>query len=223
MVDALRSNIDKGANKLARDLYREYGVRLSYSQAYRGKEKALWEIHGRAEDSYSIIPWICDRLIETDSMIVAKWNASNNRFERLFIAYGCSISSFLGGCQAMLYIDGCHLSSPYKGTMLSACTNDADNDLFPNNVIIGVVQAIFGGGERYAFCYHHVKKNFRTTFKKINKGKRHTSRNMKDNALKLLDAIAYARHEVKFNIAIGNLRMFCPQLAQWVGTQGDVG
>ncbi|XP_054782780.1 uncharacterized protein LOC129290067 [Prosopis cineraria] len=72
MVDALRSNIDKGANELARDLYREYDVRLSYSQAYRGREKALREIHGRAEDSYSIIPWICDRLMETDPMTVAK-------------------------------------------------------------------------------------------------------------------------------------------------------
>ncbi|XP_054808709.1 uncharacterized protein LOC129310819 [Prosopis cineraria] len=249
MVDALRSNIDKGVNELARDLYKEYGVRLSYSQAYRGREKALREIHGRAEDSYSIIPWICDRLMETDPMTIAKWNASNNRFERLFIAYGCSISGFLGGCRAILYVDGCHLSGPYKGTMLSACTYDADNDLFlvayaivsgetledwswflqnvkdisrsveltiifdQNNAIIGAVQAIFGSGERHAFYYRYVKENFSTAFTKINRGKTRTSSNMKDDALKLLDAIAYARHEAEFNVAMGNLRLFCPQLA----------
>ncbi|XP_054778280.1 uncharacterized protein LOC129286281 [Prosopis cineraria] len=196
--------------------------------------------------------------MENDPMTVAKWNALNNRFERLFIAYGCSISSFLRGCRAILYVDGCHLSGPYKGIMLSAYTYDADNDLFPvayaivsgetledwswflqnvkditrsleltivsnqNNAIIVAVQAIFGSGERHAFCYHHVKENFSTAFTKINRGKRHTSSNMKDDALKLLDAIAYARHEAEFNIAIGNLRLFCPQLAQWVETQGDI-
>ncbi|XP_054778400.1 uncharacterized protein LOC129286465 [Prosopis cineraria] len=225
MVDALRSNIDKGANELARDLYREYGVRLSYSQAYRGRKKALREIHGRAEDSYSIIPWIYDQLMETDPMTVAKWNASNDRFERLFIAYGCSISGFLGGCRAILYVDGCHLSGPYKGTMLSAyITRSVELTIISdrNNAIIGAVQAIFGSGERHAFCYRHVKENFSTAFTKINRGKMRTSSNMKDDALKLLDTIAYARHEVEFNVAMENLRLFCPQLAQWVETQGDV-
>ncbi|XP_054816868.1 uncharacterized protein LOC129316468 [Prosopis cineraria] len=142
--------------------------------------------------------------------------------------------------------------------MLSACTYDADNDLFPiayaivsgetledwswflqnvkditrsveltivsdrNNAIIGAVQAIFGSGERHAFCYRHVKENFSIAFTKINRGKTCTSSNMKDDALKLLDAIAYARHEAEFNVAMGNLRLFCPQLAQWVETQGDV-
>ncbi|XP_054781981.1 uncharacterized protein LOC129289209 [Prosopis cineraria] len=91
-----------------------------------------------------------------------------------------------------------------------------------NNAIIGAVQAIFGSGERHAFCYHHVKENFSTAFTKINRGKTRTSSNMKDDALKLLDAIAYARHEAEFNVAMGNLRLFCPQLAQWVETQGDV-
>ncbi|XP_028786221.1 uncharacterized protein LOC114742121 [Neltuma alba] len=66
MIDSLRCNIDKNANEIRRDLYREYGVRLNYSQAYRGRERALREIHGRAQDSYMVIPWICERLIETD-------------------------------------------------------------------------------------------------------------------------------------------------------------
>ena len=30
----------------------------------------------------------------------------------------------------ILFVDGCHLSGPYKGTMLAACPLDADNHLF---------------------------------------------------------------------------------------------
>ncbi|XP_054801455.1 uncharacterized protein LOC129305452 [Prosopis cineraria] len=169
MVDALRSNIDKGANELARDLYREYGVRLSYSQAYRGREKALREIHGRAEDSYSIIPWICDRLMETDPMTVAKWNASNNRFERLFIAYGCSISGFLG---AYAIVSGETLEDwSWFLQNVKDITRSMELTIVSdwNNAIIGAVQAIFGSGERHAFCYRHVKENFSTAFMKINR------------------------------------------------------
>ena len=31
----------------------------------------------------------------------------------------------------MIFIDGCHLNGPYKGTLLGAQIYDADNELFP--------------------------------------------------------------------------------------------
>ncbi|XP_028752925.1 uncharacterized protein LOC114712539 [Neltuma alba] len=258
MIDSLRCNIDKNANELRRDLYREYGVRLNYSQAYRGRERALREIHGRAQDSYMAIPWICQRLIETDPNTSARWEGlDSNRFQRVFIAYGCSINGFLEGCRHILYIDGCHLSGPYRGTLISANAYDADNELFPlayaivsgetyddwawflqnikditrsvettivsdrNNAIIGAVRTIFGG-ERHAFCYRHVKENFSAHYLKINRGRGRVSGTSKDVALKMLDGIAYARIEDEYVAAMGKLRSFCPQLADWVDTQGDV-
>ncbi|XP_054816842.1 uncharacterized protein LOC129316438 [Prosopis cineraria] len=209
IADALRSTIDKSTNEIRRDLYKE----------------------------------------EIDVTTVVKWEASDsNRFERLLIAYGYYILGFLEGCRHILYIDGCFLSYPYKGTLLATSAYDTDNDLFPlayaivsgetfedwswflrnveditrsveiilvfdrHNAIIRAMQAIFGG-ERHAYCYCHVKENFSTEYVKINRGQRRTSGNSKEAALKLLDAVAYARHEEKFNIAMGNLRLFSPQLA----------
>ncbi|KAK4255705.1 hypothetical protein QN277_008669 [Acacia crassicarpa] len=70
--------------------------------------------------------------MEADPQTVAKRTSSvNNHFERLFIAYGCCINGFLLGCRPILYIDGCHLSGPYLGTLLVASTYDADNNLYP--------------------------------------------------------------------------------------------
>lgn len=56
VVDSLRTNVDKSANEIRGDFYREYGVRLNYTQAYRAKERAMRQIHGRVEDSYMVIP-----------------------------------------------------------------------------------------------------------------------------------------------------------------------
>ncbi|XP_054778405.1 uncharacterized protein LOC129286470 [Prosopis cineraria] len=253
--DVVRSNVEKKPNEIKADIYKDYSISLTCRQALRAKERALVEINGLPDQSYMLVPQLCNRLIETDVDTVAKWVASNNkRFECLFIAYSCSIKGFLLGVRPILYVDECFLSGPYRGTLLATSIYNADNELFSlafaivgsethndwtwflqnikdilgslqvtivsdrNNAIIGVVRAIFGG-DRHVFCYRHVKENFSSKFKKVYRG---MGRNNKEEVLKLLDHIAYARHEHEFCIAIGNLRMFSPQLARWVENQGDV-
>ncbi|XP_054791611.1 uncharacterized protein LOC129297283 [Prosopis cineraria] len=229
--DAVSFNVEKRPNKIKADIYRDYGISLTYRRALRAKERALVEINGLPDQSYMLVPWLCNRLMETDADTIAKWVASeNNRFERLFIEYDCSIKGFLLGARPILYVDGCFLSGPYQGTLLAASTYDADNELFPlafaivtivfdrNNAIIGAVRAIFDG-DRHAFCYRHFKENFSFEFNNVCRG---MGRNSKEEALKLLDYIAYARHEHEFHIAMRNLRMFSPQLPRWVENQGDV-
>ncbi|XP_028755637.1 uncharacterized protein LOC114715005 [Neltuma alba] len=130
IIDEVRNHIDKRPTKIMTMLKRDYGVNLIYKQAYRAKEKAMEEIQGRPEQSYMLIPWICQRLKESDEKTVAEWVATgNNIFERVFVAYGCCIEGFLTGGRHILYIDGTHLSRPYKGTLLSASAYDADNKL----------------------------------------------------------------------------------------------
>ncbi|XP_054797560.1 uncharacterized protein LOC129302682 [Prosopis cineraria] len=90
-----------------------------------------------------------------------------------------------------------------------------------HNAIVGAMQVIFGG-ERHAYYYYYVKKNFNVEYVKTNKGQRRMLGNGKEATLKLLDVVAYARHKEEFNIAMGNLRLFSPQLAQWVEAQGNV-
>ncbi|XP_028785917.1 uncharacterized protein LOC114741821 [Neltuma alba] len=132
IIEEVRNHTDKRPNKIRRTLARGYGVKLTYKQAYRAKEKALKEIQGRPEQSYMLIPWICQRLKETDRKTVAEWVATfNNTFERIFIAYGCCVESFLSEAIHILYIDGTHLSGPYRGTLLSASAYDANNELLP--------------------------------------------------------------------------------------------
>ena len=48
----------------------------------------------------------------------------------MFVTYAANINGFKLRCRMMLFIDGCHLSGPYKETLLAACALDTDNHLF---------------------------------------------------------------------------------------------
>ncbi|XP_028784388.1 uncharacterized protein LOC114740413 [Neltuma alba] len=89
------------------------------------------------------------------------------------------------------------------------------------NSIIGAVQAIFGS-ERHAYCYRHVKENFSSEYMKLNRGRRRTSENSKEDALKVLDKVAYARLADEFDHALDDLRTMSHELYEWVINQGDV-
>ncbi|XP_028806282.1 uncharacterized protein LOC114761130 [Neltuma alba] len=111
IIDEMRDHADKRTSEIRKRLKREYGIDLTYKQ-------------------------VCERIKETDEKSVAEWTAIGNRFERVFIAYGACIEGFLGGARHIMYVDGIHLSGPYKGTMLSASAYDADNELLPFAIAI---------------------------------------------------------------------------------------
>ncbi|XP_028782694.1 uncharacterized protein LOC114738798 [Neltuma alba] len=225
IVEEIRDHAEKQPTEIRKMLEREYGVRLTYYQ-------------------------------ETDDKTVVEWASIGNRFECVFIAYGACVEGFLNSARPILYVDGTHLSGPYKGTLLLASAYDADNEMLPfaiavvkgenldnwtwffhkikqivgsmqlivsdrHNSIIGVVQAIFGG-ERYAYCYRHVKENFSSEYMKLNKGRRRISENSKEDALKVLDKVAYARLADEFDHALDDLRTMSHELYEWVMNQGDV-
>ncbi|XP_034680770.1 uncharacterized protein LOC117910734 [Vitis riparia] len=77
--------------------------------------------------------------------------------------------------------------------------------------ILRSVSELFGTGN-HAYCYRHVKENFSSFFHKQNiRGKK-----WKEDALLLLDSIAYARLEIDYNEAFEKLVRFNENLAKWV-------
>ena len=68
------------------------------------------------------------------------------------------------------------------------------------------------GTKNHAYCYRHVKKNFSSFFNRQNiRGKKG-----KEDALLLLDNIAYARLDIDYNEAFEKLVRFKADLARWV-------
>ncbi|XP_028799749.1 uncharacterized protein LOC114755045 [Neltuma alba] len=224
ILEEIRNHTEKRPTEIRKTLEREYGVRLTYAQAYRSKEKAMEHIHGKLEESYMFIPWICQRLKETDDKIVAEWVVIGNTFERVFIAYASGYDAdndLLPFAIAVVKSENLDYWTWFLfkikeivGSVQVTIVSDR------HNAIIGSVQAIFGG-ERHAYCYRHVKENFSAEQVKVNRGKR-TSQWSKEDALKVLDRAAYERVDSDFDNVMAELRTMSPELHDWVINQGDV-
>ncbi|RVW97995.1 hypothetical protein CK203_029089 [Vitis vinifera] len=125
-------------------------------------------------------------LREINPGTIAEYTSQEGHFMQLFIAHAFSIQGFIMGCRPVLAIDSCHLSGPYKGALLSVIAYDADDGMFPLTLV----------------CFFN-KQNIR--------GKKG-----KEDALLLLDSIAYARLEIDYNEAFEKLVRFNENLAKWV-------
>ncbi|RXH84160.1 hypothetical protein DVH24_027059 [Malus domestica] len=92
-----------------------YRLDIDYSTAYFGKEKTVFELNGDDVDAYKFLPWyLYRRAID---------------FFRLFIAYDAWIKGFMF-CRSMLFIDSTFIKSKYKGTLLSCCAKNDNNEIF---------------------------------------------------------------------------------------------
>ena len=106
-------------------------MRLSYSQAWQLKEKTKERIYGLPKNYYKLLPWICQRLLQTNPRTIMEVTHSyDDHFEKLFIAHGVSIQGFVMGCQPII-IDSSHMSGPYGGALFSASSYDANDCMFP--------------------------------------------------------------------------------------------
>ncbi|KAL6320887.1 hypothetical protein AAG906_010696 [Vitis piasezkii] len=126
------------ARQICKDLSR-YGVSLSYKQAWTYKEMAKERIYGLPENSYMLLPWLCQRLVDINPGTIAECSRQDGHFWQLFIAHSFSIQGFLMGCRPVIAIDSTHLSGPYRGSLFSTTTYDADDGMFP--IAFGVVSS----------------------------------------------------------------------------------
>ena len=125
--------------QICKDFRSRYGVSLSYKQAWTYKEMAKERIYGLPENSYMLLPWLCQRLVDINPGTIAEYSRQDGHFWQLFIAHSFSIQGFLMGCRPVIAIDSTHLSGPYRGSLFSATAYDADDGMFP--IAFGVVSS----------------------------------------------------------------------------------
>ena len=52
------------------------------------------------------------------------------KFKRMYMRYNAQKVGFLGGCRPFIGLDGCHLKGWFGGQLLSAITNDENDNIF---------------------------------------------------------------------------------------------
>jgi len=107
------------------------GVKISYTKAYNAKALAMTHVNGTNDDAYRLLPQCCKNLEKTNpNSITCLERTPENKFLRVFIAYGASIAGF-ASCCPLLGLDGTHLKTQFQGILLAATAADANGSLFP--------------------------------------------------------------------------------------------
>ncbi|XP_022880517.1 PKS-NRPS hybrid synthetase CHGG_01239-like [Olea europaea var. sylvestris] len=125
---------------IARDMEREFGVKISYSKARRGKLRALNMLHGTPRDSFQKLSSYCHVVGESNPGTFTHIEVDFcNRFCYFFVAFGASICGYMQYLRPIICVDGSHLKGPYKGTLLVATAQDGNKQIYP--LAWGIVDA----------------------------------------------------------------------------------
>lgn len=117
---------------IAKEIYENYGVTLSYHQVWRGKEDAQRELYSSLKETFSLLPWYCDKIMETNpgSMAIL-YTSVDSKFRRFFVSYKASLHGFEQGCRPLILLDRIPLKSSNQYKVLAATSVDGNDADFP--------------------------------------------------------------------------------------------
>ena len=108
-----------------------YGVSMSYDKAYRSREKALEMIRGKTDKSYAKLPKYLHRINETNLGSITNFVTDCDlNFKYMYMALAASIQGWRH-YKPIVIVDRTYWISTHKGTLITACTMDANEQIFP--------------------------------------------------------------------------------------------
>ncbi|XP_021715950.1 uncharacterized protein LOC110683849 [Chenopodium quinoa] len=143
-----------------------FNVQMATSTLYRVRARALIEIHGGYDESYSFLPSYCEMIkkTKTSSNASCVWNPNTHvdrplDFVTIFISFKPCLDGLKNGIRGFFGVDGTHLKGNYGGVLLSTVALDGNNELFP--FAWGIVSN--EDSDTWCFFVHHLRDLLRST------------------------------------------------------------
>ncbi|XP_058211833.1 uncharacterized protein LOC131324019 [Rhododendron vialii] len=117
---------------VVKGIKRDYGLNISYHQAWWGIEKARGLVFGDYVKSFSCLKWYVGVAKSTNpgSHIDLESDEETKRFKRLFVAFGACVQGF-NQCRPLIFLDAAHLKGRYRGTIMAATGKNGNQGIFP--------------------------------------------------------------------------------------------
>ncbi|XP_019265920.1 PREDICTED: protein FAR-RED IMPAIRED RESPONSE 1-like [Nicotiana attenuata] len=110
---------------------KQYGLQMTYMQAWRSKEYAVQVLRGNPSESYEKLPSYFYMLVLTNPMsVVSLKKTEEDLFMYAFIALYPSIKGWQY-FKPVVVVDGTFLKLTYRGTLLIASTQDPAGNILP--------------------------------------------------------------------------------------------
>ncbi|KAH9661756.1 SWIM-type domain-containing protein [Citrus sinensis] len=147
-------------NDIRTDMQQEYGVQLTYQQAYRAREVGLEIVRGNPAESYNLLPKYSHVLTTANEGTFTHLEQDGDgNFLYYFVALGSSIKGFMQYIRHVIAVDGTHLKGLYRRSMFAATCLDSNNQLYLRAVLKVFHNATHG------VCFYHVKGNIKSQFR----------------------------------------------------------
>ncbi|XP_010672324.1 uncharacterized protein LOC104888909 [Beta vulgaris subsp. vulgaris] len=135
LLTDLQANLDCSVESLQKLCLDRYRLRVKLRLLYKVRGIAKERIYGGFNDSYGLLPGYVEMIKTTNpgSYSLITWSeviaGEVPVFKACFISFACMVRGFFGGCRPLIGINGAHLSSHYKGQMLTVVAIDRNNEL----------------------------------------------------------------------------------------------
>ena len=132
-MDDFRSNPNMTLSHLMFRVQKEKNLKISKSQAFWAKTKALEKVRGKVAQQYAQLQDYIAEILRTNpgSTVVLKTEDDDpERFQRLYMCFEVTKKGFIEGSQKLIGMDGCHLKGPGGGQLLTAIGIDANNGFY---------------------------------------------------------------------------------------------
>lgn len=117
---------------IVREVYEDFGVTVTYSQVWRGREVAQKELYNTLTEVYRQLPWFRERILETNPRSVATLMPSHDsKLCRFFLSFYASLYGFEQGCRPLLFLGRVPLKANTDCKLLVAAGIDGDDAIFP--------------------------------------------------------------------------------------------
>ncbi|CAH9129122.1 unnamed protein product [Cuscuta epithymum] len=113
------------------DLLLQYGIPISYKKSWAAKKSAMRKQFGSDSEAYQLLPSMLHMLDQanpgSDVLLI---RGDNDVFRYLFMSLAPWKRAW-EHCIPVLIIDGSFMKAYYKGTLLTACSQDANKQIVP--------------------------------------------------------------------------------------------
>ncbi|XP_022870200.1 uncharacterized protein LOC111389508 [Olea europaea var. sylvestris] len=112
------------------DMLNKYGVSVNYMKAWRSREKTLKLIIGDPTTSFQSLSSYFFMLEQINIGTVTRIETDHlDRYKYYFMALGPLIVGWKY-CRPVIIVDATYLNGHYEGTLFTACTQNANNNIF---------------------------------------------------------------------------------------------
>ncbi|XP_065849448.1 uncharacterized protein [Euphorbia lathyris] len=130
--DRLRESPHHKPKEIAKGIFHDFGIKLNYTQVWRGIDEARGQLQGSYKQAYTRLPWFCNKIVEANpGSFVKLCIGDDDKFQRLFVSFHASIHGFKNGCRPLIFLDSTPLKSKYYEVLLTATAVDGNDDAFP--------------------------------------------------------------------------------------------